>query len=465
MNDPNGLVFFAGQWHLFHQYNPFGDKWGHMSWAHATSRDLVHWQHLPVALAESDSVMIFSGSAVVDWKNTSGLGRNGVPPLIAVYTGHHPPVQDQRIAYSTDSGRTWSKVPGAVLDLHMTDFRDPKVFWHEASRSWVMAVALPNEHQVSIYRSPDLRHWTHASEFGPMGATGGQWECPDLFSLPLPGRPTDRRWVMLVNINPGGVAGGSAAQYFTGTFDGYRFTADSASRVTRWLDYGPDFYAAATYNDAPGGRRVLIAWMSNWMYGQDVPTSPWRSAMSVPRELSLSRGSDGAPMLTQRPVREMETLRDGAPRKFSGSFELAARWLDEQRPLPVLLDVTFTFTGIDTTQSFHVDWQTGDDELTRIAIDPRAGTLTVDRTRSGQTSFDSRFASANAAPLHIHGKQLDVRLLIDASSVEVLANGGATSITSLIFPSGTLHRLMLGGEAGRTAVSVSIQPLRSTLTP
>ena len=230
MNDPNGMVYYNGEYHLFYQYNPFGDTWGHMSWGHAVSRDLVHWEHLPVALAEEDGVMIFSGSAVVDWNNTSGFGEEGRPPLVAVYTGHHTSGerQDQRIAYSTDSGRTWTKYEGnPVLDRAMKDFRDPKVFWYEPDEKWVMVLARPHEHKVQLYSSPDLKSWTHLSDFGPAGAVNGIWECPDLFELPVDGDPGNTKWVLVVNLNPGGPAGGSAGQYFVGHFDGERFTADT----------------------------------------------------------------------------------------------------------------------------------------------------------------------------------------------------------------------------------------------
>jgi fructan beta-fructosidase len=463
MNDPNGLVYYAGQWHLFHQYNPYGDKWGHMSWAHAVSTDLMHWQHLPVALDEADSVMIFSGSAVVDWNNTSGLGRNGQPPLVAVYTGHHPPIQDQRIAFSNDSGRTWTKVPDAVIDRHMADFRDPKVFWHDATHSWVMAVALPNEHEVSIYRSPDLKHWTHASDFGPRGAVGGQWECPDLFQMQIEDGGTDRAWVMLVNINPGGVAGGSGTQYFLGSFDGYRFVPDSVPE-TRWLDYGPDYYAAVTYNDAPSGRRVLLAWMSNWLYGQDVPTSPWRSAMTVPRQLELLRTLGGI-RLTQRPARELATLYEGVRRRSGGSFESTARWLEQQGNLPPQLVVSFVFSDIGTTPPFRIDWSTGPNEFTRITIDPAAGRILVDRSHSGLTNFNRAFAGTYAAPLRIDYGRVEVQLIIDASSIEVLVNGGEISMTSLIFPTGPDHRLTISSDGSGPPVAVAIQALHSALQP
>src|SRR5688572_27857608 len=225
MNDPNGMVFFAGEYHLFYQYNPFGDKWGHMSWGHAVSRDLVRWEHLPPALAEEDGVMIFSGSAVVDWKNTSGFGKAGRPPFVAIYTGHHTtkPLQNQHIAHSTDRGRTWTKFAGnPVLDIGERDFRDPKVIWHEETKRWVMAVAWPTNHKVRFYASPNLKEWTHLSDFGPAGSVAGIWECPDLFPI---GRD---KWTLIVNIGGGAPAGGSGTQYFVGEFDGKEFRLDES---------------------------------------------------------------------------------------------------------------------------------------------------------------------------------------------------------------------------------------------
>ncbi len=234
MNDPNGMVFYEGEYHLFYQYNPAGDKWGHMSWGHAVSPDMVHWTHLPLALPEADNVMIFSGSAVVDWKNSSGFGTDGRPPLVAVYTGYRTTdrVQFQCIAFSNDKGRTWTKYrDNPVIDINSTDFRDPKVQWHDATRRWIMTVSLSAEHKVRFYGSDNLKVWTLLSEFGPAGATGGVWECPDLFELPLPAT-NDKRWVLVVNMNPGSVAGGSGGQYFIGRFDGTRFVADRDSLIT-----------------------------------------------------------------------------------------------------------------------------------------------------------------------------------------------------------------------------------------
>ncbi|MBV8817999.1 MAG: glycoside hydrolase family 32 protein, partial [Acidobacteriaceae bacterium] len=270
-NDPNGLVYMNGTYHLFFQHNPFGDKWGHMSWGHATSRDMVHWSEQNVALAEENGVMIFTGSTVVDARNSSGFCTGGKPCLVAIYTGHtmktnsKPALQTQNLAYSNDGGINWTKFGGnPILDLHMSDFRDPKVFWSDAGKQWIMAVALPDDHKVRMYASPDLKNWQQVSEFGPQGAIGGQWECPELFELPVEGRRGESRWVLKVGLNPGGLQGGSGEQYFIGKFDGNKFVNDNPESLSLWTDYGKDCYCALTFNNLPARQTpLMIGWMSN----------------------------------------------------------------------------------------------------------------------------------------------------------------------------------------------------------
>jgi len=450
MNDPNGMVFYEGEWHLFYQYNTHGNTWGHMSWGHAVSRDLVHWEHLPLALAEENDVMIFSGSAVVDWKNTSGFGKDGKPPLVAIYTGHYTkkPLQNQHVAYSNDRGRTWTKFSGnPVLDVKMADFRDPKVFWHEPTSRWVMTVALARESKVHFYASPDLKQWKYVGEFGGVGAMGGLWECPDLFPLAIEGGGT--KWVLIVNINPGGPAGGSGCQYFVGEFDGARFQADNPA--TLWADHGADFYAGVSWSDVPksDGRRVWLGWISNWDYAGKVPTHPWRSAMSVPRELTLRRTPTGL-RLVQQPVAELLKLRESTPRSFpGGTFSAAAEWLLNQTNLPPLLDVEFGFTGISAKSGFTLQLNTGPDEATAIQFNGAHSRLVLDRTRSGKTDFHAKFAARHEAPLRITDGRVTLRLLLDTSSLEVFAQNGETVLTELIFPTAGPRRLSLtnDGEA------------------
>lgn len=475
MNDPNGMVFYEGEYHLFYQYNPAGDKWGHMSWGHAVSPDMVHWTHLPLALAEADNVMIFSGSAVVDWKNSSGFGKDGRPPLVAVYTGFRTTdrVQFQCIAYSNDKGRTWTKYSGnPVIDINSMDFRDPKVQWHDATRRWIMTVSLSAEHKVRFYGSDNLKAWTLLSEFGPAGATGGVWECPDLFELPLPGT-NDKRWVLVVNMNPGSVAGGSGGQYFIGRFDGTQFVADrdslipprpgrSASESAHWFDYGPDYYAAVSWSDVPAsdGRRLWLGWMSNWEYGGDVPTSPWRSAMSIPREVGLSRTAEGI-RLVQKPAREMESLRDRHFAFKSGDVSEANAWLKERHVQGDQLELMVEFAPRSSgTEGVKV--LKSDTEATVIGVDRQRGRAFVDRTQSGNVTFHQKFSGVYDAPLAVHDGRVKLHLFVDASSVEVFVNDGERVFTSLVYPSAASRGVELFGSMTSARItSLNVWTLKS----
>lgn len=477
-NDPNGLVYANGEWHLFYQHNPFGNTWGHMSWGHAVSRDLVRWTQLPVAIPERDGVMAFSGSAVVDSANTSRFGRNGAPPLVAVYTGarvgsdHN---QSQYVAYSTDRGRTWERYgSGPVLDVGSTEFRDPKVFWHAPSGRWVMVVSLATLHRVRFYASPDLKRWTPLSDFGPAGATGGVWECPDLFELPVDGNPGDTRWVLVVNINPGGPAGGSATQYFVGRFDGSRFTPDGETPASPdprgakplWADYGKDLYATVSWSDVPrgDGRRVWVGWMNNWQYAATVPTSPWRSAMSLPRTVGLVTTPDGI-RLVQQPVAELERLR-GAPRAVAaqtiaqGSTSLGAQGIAGKA-----LEIAATFEvgrAAGAAREFGLKVRTGNGEETVIGIDPAAGQLVVDRTHSGRADFSRDFPARQTAPLPVENGRVRLRVFVDWSSVEVFAGDGRSVITSQIFPAPESEGVSLYATGGAARlVSLEVWPMAS----
>jgi fructan beta-fructosidase len=378
MNDPNGLIFHKGEYHLFFQYNPFGDKWGHMSWGHAVSRDLVHWQELPVALAEENGIMMFSGSAVTQGER-----------MMAIYTGHTPERQHQNLAFSEDNGRTWKKFEGnPVIDEGMKDFRDPKVTRYKDR--WVMVVALPKDKKVRFYESRDLKSWTHLSDFGPAGATGGIWECPDLFEL-------DGRWVLVVNLNPGGPAGGSGGQYFVGQFDGKEFKADR--REPQWIDYGADMYATVSFFGTPG-RKIWLGWMSNWLYAQQEPTTPFRTAQTLPRQLRLKRGR-----IVQQPVKELRQLR-GERVTNGDSYELEAE---------VGLNGGFRLRG-------------------GTLVGVREGEVFVDRRSSGNVAFHPKFGAVHAAPVDTSSGRVRLRVFVDRSSVEVFVNDGEATITDRIFP-------------------------------
>lgn len=478
MNDPNGLVFFQGEYHLFYQYNPSANTWGHMSWGHAVSRDLVHWQHLPLAIPELGDEMVFSGSAVVDVTNSSGFGKNGEPPLVAIYTAHNQVKrrQAQALAYSTDRGRTWTRyAKNPVLDRGLADFRDPKVFWHAATQRWIMAVVRSPDHRVQLFGSPDLKQWSLLSDFGPAGAIGGVWECPDLFPLPVDGDPTRTRWVMVVNLNPGAVAGGSGTQYFVGDFDGTRFTTDLAAQGTAqplWADFGKDFYAAVSWSNDPraDGRRTWIGWMNNWGYANFIPTSPWRSAQSVPRVLSL-RTTPAGVRLVQEPVGALTQLR-GAVQHVAAQTIIAGTHLLSASGATSAANSAVSGSAIDivaefdagTAAEFGLVVRAGINEETVIGVDRATKRLYVDRTRAGQSTFHPTFASRQYAPIRLTNGRVRVRVLVDWSSVEVFADDGEVVITDQLFPSATSAGVALFAKGGTAKlVSMDAWPMASAL--
>jgi fructan beta-fructosidase len=453
MNDPNGLVYFDGEYHLFYQYNPFGNEWGHMSWGHAVSRDLVRWQHLPVAIPEDRGIMAFSGSAVVDAKNTAGFGTAGHTPLVAIYTGHLPGNQSQHLAFSNDRGRTWTMHAGnPVLDLKMADFRDPKVFWHAPTNRWLMVVALAAEKKVHFYASPDLQQWKYVGEFGPAGAKDKpNWECPDLFELPIDNEPGQKRWVLEADMGSGSIAGGSGGEYFVGKFDGTKFTPDADDqRPVRWVDYGRDFYAPISYSDIPesDGRRIWIGWMNNWETCL-VPTSPWRSTMSLPRTLSLRRTADGL-RLVQQPVKELQSLRQNRQTILAQRISTATPLLLKGQTLELIAEFE---PGTATEFGLHLC--VGDGERTTIGYDVNAGELFVDRRQSGKVDFHPKFAGRHAGPLALENGKLRMHIFVDVGSVEVFGGHGETVITDLIFPkpdSDGVSVYAMGGDAQLTSL-------------
>src|SRR3989440_300753 len=701
MNDPNGLLWYKGEYHLFFQYNPSGNTWGNISWGHAVSRDLVHWQELPLAIPADDKEFVFSGSAVIDKDNTSGFGTRENPAMVAIYTSASKVCchQAQALAYSTDRGRTWTKYPGnPVLDLGLADFRDPKVFWYEPAKRWLMVVALSAERKVSFYSSANLKTWTHLSDFGPANAVGGVWECPDLFPLAVDGNSKNVKWVLVVNLNPGGIAGGSGAQYFVGNFDGTSFHGDNVlgsytppagtvlqdfegssyapwtttgtafgsgpapgalpgqgpvtgflghglansfvggdasmgkltspaftisspyinflvgggnhpypgdagnpptavnlvvnGQVVRtatgqnaellnwsawnvsalkgqtahietvdqntggfghinadeivfsdqaalpistetavnlvvggnvvrtatgqnsenldwtawnvkdlvgqqaqiqivddntdgwghlladqfmfagapalsvlqrssWVDYGRDFYAVNSWNDVPDGRRIAIAWMNNWDYGGSIPTAPWRSAMSVPREFAL-RTIDGRPQLVSDPIGQLSELRAGPVYELDqrtitpGTVTLSGKGASGKA-----LDIQVDFNKA-TAHRFGLMVRAGGNEQTVIGYDVDNGQLFVDRTKSGNVSFDPTFPSVEQAPLALRNGKLSLHILVDWSSVEVFTKDGQRVITDQIFPGDSSHAAKLFAEGGSVQVNgLLIQHMRS----
>lgn len=460
MNDPNGLVYYDGEYHLFYQYNPYGIQWGHMSWGHAVSTDLVHWTHLPVAVPETDGIMAFSGSAVVDHNNTSGLGTADTPPMVAIYTGHQADNQSQHIAYSTDRGRTWTLYDeNPVLDIGRENFRDPNVFWYAPDEKWVMVVALPTAYKVQFYESPNLIDWTFTSTFGPAGATGGIWECPDLFRLPVDGDPNDTRWVLQVDLNPGSVAGGSGGQYFIGDFDGTTITRTDAADVdeVNWVDYGKDFYAAIDWANIPAddGRHIWVGWMNNWQYGQAIPTHPWRSAQSIPRTLALRSTDDGV-RLVQQPVQELQQLRDMHNRITDRTLSEGTHSLGGDGISGRALEIVAEFE-VGTADEVGLKVRMGGTEETLVAYDVHAEEVYIDRSRSGIDDFSADFAGRHDGPLPLKDGRVKLHLFVDWSSVELFANDGYTVITDRIFPEPESQDVALhveGGDARLVAMDV-----------
>ena len=473
MNDPNGLVYHDGDYHLFYQYNPLGNAWGHMSWGHAVSPDLVHWEHLPVAIPAHDASMIFSGSALVDTDNCSGLGTvEGAWPA-AIYTAHTTDsatshvIQTQNLATSTDSGRSWHRFPGnPVLDIGSASFRDPQVFWHEPTGRWIMIVALSDERKVRFLASRNLIDWHPLSDFGPLDVAGGIWECPLLIELPVNGSIDTQRWLLKVDINPGHPAGGSGAFYLVGDFDGVRFAPDPTFSSPQWVDFGADFYAAQHWSYAPSsdGERVWIGWMSNWAYASATPTSPWRGTLTLPRTIDLVMTGDG-PRLRQRPLAALECLRESEAHIAGGDLAQINRVLAEARlgseALELIVQVQ---TGPACDVGLRIS--TGQAGAVRIGYDSAREELYLDRSMVMASPFAAGFAARHAAPLRLDEATLRLHVFIDASSVEVFAGDGTVVMTDLIFPDSNERAIDIDAIGGEVAqVDLSVWTLRSIGSP
>lgn len=445
MNDPNGMVYKDGEYHLFYQHNPYGSMWGNMHWGHAVSKDLVNWSHMPEAIAPDWLGAIFSGSCVVDKDNTAGFGKDAI---IAIYTSAAEK-QTQSIAYSTDNGRTFKRYNmNPVLTSQLRDFRDPKVFWYEPENKWILILAAGQEMQ--IYSSSNLKEWAFESSFGEgQGAHGGVWECPDLIEVPVEGTGK-KKWVLICNLNPGGPFGGSATQYFVGNFDGHKFTNEFPSE-TKWMDYGKDHYATVTWSNVPDNRHVGIAWMSNWQYANNVPTTQYRSANSIPRDITLYETEDNI-FLRNTPVKELLNLRSKTvvEKSFgvngkktlknfipggSGAYEIE---LSIKNKNAKIIGMAFTNSkGEDVTLEYNV-------------VEKK---LSFDRTRSGITGFSKDFPAVTSAPVAESGNDLKLRIFVDSSSMEVFVNDGKSVMTNLVFPSVPYNNLDFYSNGGSYKVT------------
>ncbi|WP_285243209.1 glycoside hydrolase family 32 protein [Pseudarthrobacter sp. fls2-241-R2A-127] len=469
LNDPNGLVHHEGIYHVYYQNNPFGSVWGNMSWGHATSTDLLHWDEQPVAILCDAEEDIFSGSIVIDEYNTSGLGDGQTAPLVAIYTSAYKDssvrrgTQAQSLAWSSDGGYTWTKYQGnPVLDRNSADFRDPKVFRYNglSGSYWVMVAVEANEHKVVIYSSENLRDWHYLSSFGPANATGGVWECPDLFPLPLDGDEGQTKWVLTLNLNPAGPNGGSGGQYFVGHFNGVAFTSETTVTqgiskradldAYQWLDWGRDYYAAVSFNNAPDGRRLMVGWMNNWQYGAAIPTWPWRSPMSLVREMSLVT-DQGRPRLAQRAADEYLAHNPESVDTWPG-LAIAEGIHHLGAGVAVgIIEVTFT---PDSAEEFGLIIRGNGSDGTRIGIRPLENRLITDRTRSGDTEFHDAFASVDTAPIRpASDGSYTLTVFIDRCSVEVFAQNGQVTMTGLIFPEPDNTDISLYSEGGSATAS------------
>ncbi len=441
MNDPNGMVYYDGVYHLFFQQNPTESTWGDIHWGHAVSKDLVHWEQQPPALTPDNLGLIFSGSAVVDANNTSGFGADGKIPLVALYTSHSmekeqqgaTDVENQSLAFSLDNGVTWTKYQNnpVLKNPGTRDFRDPKVSWYEPAKKWIAVLAVGDH--VEFYSSPNLKDWTKESEFGKTsGSHGGVWECPDLVELDSNGQ---KKWVLFVSINPGAPNGGSATQYFVGDFDGKNF--QTSETETKWIDYGTDNYAGVTWSNT-ANRRIFLGWMSNWNYARDVPTSPWRSAMTVPRELSLKMVGSKY-FVAAEPVAEMGKLSVNPSvlenLKVAGGYHLSEK-----------VDNSSGRFRLKFTVPQIADWSiilsNSVGEQIIVGYDQASNNYYLDRSKSGKTDFENSFArAAIKAPRIAAQNSMKVDLLVDSASLELFADDGLTALTGIFFPTQTLRSI------------------------
>ena len=427
MNDPNGMFYKDGVWHLCYQFNPYGSQWENLSWGHSTSTDLINWKAEPTALEPDALGMMFSGCCVVDKNNTAGFGKDAI---VALYTTAGAR-QTQSLAYSTDGGKTFTKyADNPIITSNVPDFRDPHVFWNEEAGFWNMILAAGQ--QMSIYSSKDLKEWKHESDFGAeYGNHVGVWECPDLMKMNVKGTNKDK-WMLICNINPGGPFGGSATQYFIGQFDGHKFTCEDEPSETKWMDYGKDHYATITFDNAPEGRHVGIAWMSNWQYANQVPTKQYRSANSIVRDFGLFEYK-GETYCSITPAKEM----------------LAARGARVSQPTEAC-EIVVTVKG-----DAQITLRNAKGERVVMTYDDEEETFDMDRRRSGNSSFSDAFPVATSSPTY--GKVRQLRIFVDRCSVEAFDGDGKMCMTNLVFPSTPYDKIIVKGKAKAAIYKIKTQ--------
>lgn len=451
MNDPNGMFYKDGVWHLYYQWNPYGSKWQNMTWGHSSSKDIVTWEHQPVAIEANGLGAVFSGSSVVDTENTAGFGENAV---VSLYTSADAS-QIQSLAHSEDNGLTFEIFPGNPVITLESEARDPNMFWDDNNKCWVLSLAHALDHEMLFFTSPDLKEWTLQSAFGKgIGAQDGVWECPDLFKLKLVGTD-EEKWVLVCNINPGGPFGGSATQYFIGDFDGKTFIADTddtGSIPTKWMDFGKDHYATVSWSNAPDNRRTLIGWMSNWQYAAEVPTKQYRSANTLPREAGLFKGADGQIYMSSAPSPELITLRDKEITKVKNkSIGRKAReyalTTSNDGVCEILLDL-----DCRKADSIGIRISNKEGEFVTITYNPSDNTLSFDRRHSGIVDFSQDFPAVTVAPTFENGNKVSLRIFIDKSSMEVFGNNGKFVMTNLVFPTKPYSTISIEANGGNAKI-------------
>lgn len=442
MNDPNGMFYKDGVYHLYFQYNPYGSVWGNMHWGHSTSTDLAHWKYEGCAIVPDAWGAIFSGSCVVDHENTAGFGKGAV---VAFYTSAKSTpwgdVQAESMAYSLDNGKTFTKYEGnPIVTSAEKDFRDPKVFWYAPGKHWCMILAV-GQH-MEIYSSSNLKEWKKESEFGAMqGAHGGVWECPDMVEIPVEGT-REKKWVLICNLNPGGPFGGSAAQYFIGSFDGKKFVNEFPTQ-TKWLDWGKDNYATVTWNNAPDGRCVALGWMSNWQYANNVPTRQYRSANTIARDLTLYR-EGGELYLKSTPSPEIKKARGekvSVPAfKVAGQYEVASLLKDNEGAYEIEM-------VIQNAGASKIAFSLLNDKGEKVSMyyDVPRKQFVMDRSQSGKVDFSSDFPAVTVAPVTAE-KEMTLRLFVDRSSIEAFGEEGKFAMTNLVFPSAPYHKMVFESD-------------------
>jgi len=447
MNDPNGLVYYKDEYHLFYQYHPMSNVWGPMHWGHAVSNDMITWKHLPIALFPDTNGYIFSGSVVIDWKNTSGFGSIENPPMIAIFTYHNPEkekegfldFQTQGIAYSLDNGRTWKKYEqNPVLpNPGFRDYRDPKVIWHEATRRWIMVLAVRDK--TMFYSSKDLKKWDFESEYG-LKNDKRLWECPDLFPLEVVGT-NQTKWVLVVSMQSGAPNGGTGTSYFIGDFDGHRFVNSQPENKQYWLDAGTDNYAMVSWSDISpeDGRKRMLGWMSNWQYAQQVPTIRWRSAMTLPREVSLVRISENEWKLQSKIVREFESYI-GNKISVSNDSILADKLLIQQKK-PLVCALNISFNRKKLKEAFTILISSAEKDSLEIGFDPITNHYFIDRVKAGISGFNKAFAAKHFAPCLSRNNELVMKIVLDKASIELFTDDGFTVMTDIFFPAGEMNKI------------------------